>query len=590
MFGKQSKPCRVYVYGCLSPTQGEEAMLTEMRRRNDYWNKLVEIEHEYRAKVREAIAVPDDPVAALRQERDALREEIKASRNRNQTRKVDVDKLKTRIAEIKAVLPQVVAETKEKRKAMTQANKETLDKLEKERQKKAKEARKASGLYWCNYDSVEKVYNTARQRAMREGKNLKFHRWTGEGKLSLRWQQGLPVEQVFSSNNTMLQIDPVPVEAWESPVRSIRRKAARTVVRFRICSDETRRPVWAEFPCVLHRPLPFDEEIRSAEIIRERAGNSYRYKLAVTVTNTQNRVSLPRPKTAIAIDLGWRLVQDGLRVAYWVDTEGEEGEVILPARDLAAFDQVEQLRSWIDEHFNAAKEVLTAWLASRSSVPDWLTEATKTLAQWRSPSKITWLLQQWHENRFPGDQEPVAYLEEWAKRNQHLYTWQANLRDKVKKRRREQYLIFAANLTRQYNYVFMENFDLRKVAKNKEAEEGMRQEKSKIHRVQHIAAPSTLRLAIKNACERDGVKFQSVLAKHTTNICSYCGHREKWDTARWLYHTCPKCGTTYDQDVNAARNILSRGLSQIEEGLEQENDFRKNVWEKEGDSVLNVEI
>ena len=109
-------------------------------------------------------------------------------------------------------------------------------------------------MYWCNYDDVIANYETARKRALREGRELRFHGWDGTGKVTVRYQQGLPVAEVQGVDRR-LQIDPVDPLAWSSPHRSERRKLARSRVRIRVGSDG-REPVWLELPVVLHRALP----------------------------------------------------------------------------------------------------------------------------------------------------------------------------------------------------------------------------------------------------------------------------------------------------------------------------------------------
>ena len=47
----------------------------------------------------------------------------------------------------------------------------------------------------------------------------------------------------------------------------------------------------------------------------------------------------------------------------------------------------------------------------------------------------------------------------------------------------------------------------------------------------------------------------------SSQLCSKCGHKYSFtkclDVRRWA---CPECGATHDRDVNAARNILSKGI------------------------------
>ena len=62
-----------------------------------------------------------------------------------------------------------------------------------------------------------------------------------------------------------------------------------------------------------------------------------------------------------------------------------------------------------------------------------------------------------------------------------------------------------------------------------------------------------------------GTHVVRVDARGTTNECSECGV----ETSKPLWvreHSCPACGHTEDRDLNAAKNILSRGMKQIGAG------------------------
>jgi putative transposase len=48
--------------------------------------------------------------------------------------------------------------------------------------------------------------------------------------------------------------------------------------------------------------------------------------------------------------------------------------------------------------------------------------------------------------------------------------------------------------------------------------------------------------------------------KHTTQMCSGCGAIVSKDLSIRV-HECPHCGLTMCRDVNAALNILARGLA-----------------------------
>lgn len=63
-------------------------------------------------------------------------------------------------------------------------------------------------------------------------------------------------------------------------------------------------------------------------------------------------------------------------------------------------------------------------------------------------------------------------------------------------------------------------------------------------------------------CERAGTHFVDVDPRDTTKACSQCGVNT--DKPLWVReHSCPACGHTEDRDLNAARNILSRGMDSL---------------------------
>ena len=54
--------------------------------------------------------------------------------------------------------------------------------------------------------------------------------------------------------------------------------------------------------------------------------------------------------------------------------------------------------------------------------------------------------------------------------------------------------------------------------------------------------------------------------KDTTKECANCG--VKTEKPLWVReHSCPSCGFESDRDANAALNILSRGLQQLDIGV-----------------------
>ena len=127
-----------------------------------------------------------------------------------------------------------------------------------------------------------------------------------------------------------------------------------------------------------------------------------------------------------------------------------------------------------------------------------------------------------------------------------------NLRDQVIRHRKEVYRRFVAGLLRTHGRVFLEDLQIRAMARKDQPEEETRNYSGSM-RV--VAAVSVLGRMFQE--HGDCVR---VSAQHTTRQCSWCGHEKEWDAAENIMHRCGGCGSLFDQDRNAARNILRRGL------------------------------
>jgi hypothetical protein len=568
-FGRKAKPCRVYEYGCLPPTSGQEELREALRLRNRYWNKLVEIDRPIRQESLLTLLLPGDIEAAhLEVHISQMREELKKERQKTRTGQTDA-KLKLKIKAAKAELRALWEQNKKDRKPLTEKNREKLNALEAQWIAARKAARADSGLYWCNYGDVEAAYDAARKAAIKKWSFTGYHKADGTGKLTVRWQNGLDVAAVFDCTSPLLQIAPVHSDAWEHPVRAVRRKAARTTVRFRV-RTEGRSPVWVELPLILHRPLPAGGEIRSASLICEQVAGKATYKLVVTVAPPAH--TLPKEgvhrgvRPMVGINLGWRKIDGGVRVAYWVDEDGRHGELLLNDRDIIApFFKLNDLQSIRDNYFNEAKATLSQFMIENQP-PEWLKTSAAHLDKWRSRKRLLSFLDEWRDRRFAGDENVYEALSFWKKRELHLYHWQANLRDQVRRRRREIYRIFAARLTRDYSQVFIDDFDLAKIKKKKPPEDGAYLT-TDADTLRTVVSPGILRSQIENACKREGVIFTKLDPKHITQECHACGWQEKWNSSSNIRRECPACKADWDQDYNAARLLLQRGAQCPAQGL-----------------------
>jgi hypothetical protein len=243
------------------------------------------------------------------------------------------------------------------------------------------------------------------------------------------------------------------------------------------------------------------------------------------------------------------LLREGLRVAYWADERGDHGQLVLDAAVLWQFSKLNDLKSIQDQHLRVALDALRAW--SKSNQPPSGVDLTR-VAEWRNPWRMVRLYSVWKESRVPGDEVAFATLTAWKERHDHLHEWEANLRDQVIRHRKEIYRRFVGELLRTHGRVFLEDLQIRTIARKDRPEEDHRNYSGGM-RV--VAAVSLLGRLIQE--HGDCVR---VSARNTTQECSWCGHSKEWDAAENILHRCEGCGRLFDQDQNAARNILRRGL------------------------------
>jgi len=553
---------RNYKYGLLPPIKNGDKFDEQVSEAHKYKNALCRIERDRRVGFREIARTEEtDAVQAkIDAKVDELKEvntEIKKIRAQARNRKTSPIEA-ARAKKLKTEIKVLNTEFKVLRN-ICKNDPEIAAKLEENNElanTRAKEAYKTSSLYW----GTRGVCDRAAKAARSEPTDPQFRHWDGTGLLGIQLQGGRTMADL--ADDTYTQIDTVSEEAYLSPIRGDRRRLCRTTVRLRIGTDENNKPIFAEFPGFIHRPIPSDSRITWAYVKKSRCGDRYVYSLILTVAREKGAGPIfgqSKGTGKVGVDIGWRLLpDDSLRVAYWKDGKGKSGELILDPSFRKANKKIKKLRENRDKNLDVMRPLLVAMFKTLN-LPEWMVEQTSHMGLWKSTNRFAKLGLAWRGKRFDGDAQAFALMDEWRRQNKHLLDWEMNLQDKIQGRRREQYRIFAARLAETYAAVNMENFDLRKIAIGPKVEEKGDNQTARYHR--QIASVSTLRDAIKNACSTRGVIYKEVVAAFTTKICYACGSVERWDQEKEVVHTCSQCNLTWDQDKNAADNILNdRGI------------------------------
>ena len=554
MFGNDSLPSVIYRYGAKAPVEGGEAVRRQLSAAHRYRNVLVEIEHRRRecvaAAVRQASPNLDrllGRVEQLTKEMATIRAAIKQTNQRTRKRTRGTPEQRAQIAAIGAELKMIRAEIKDAKAAAygTDDAKASLKAIDEQANRKVKEARAASGLYWGTYLAIEQ---SASQ--FRRGKTPpKFQRWTGEGRLAVQIQGGMTADEAFACKDNRFRIEPLPVDAFlaGSPART-----RRTIAHLRVGSDG-RSPVWASVPVTLHRPIPGGAVIKWVYLTKRRVACHDEWSLCLVLSDGEGWAKGDLSETgSVGIDVGWRLLESGVRVAYWVGSDGDYGQVVIPLAAIGRWQKADDLRSIRDQRFNVIQDQMCDWLAGRDGLPDWMIERTATLRQWRSTARLAALAIHWRNNRFEGDEAMFALVEAWRQKDKHLYEWEVNQRRKAIAWRDDLYSGVAAMLRRKYRVARIEDTNWRTIQQNAHPEEdGNAQTKHYMR----IAAPGRFLQAIKIS----GMAVETVPAKHTTQRCHACGAIVGFDAKANVWATCPGCDARWDQDDNAARNLLASG-------------------------------
>ena len=127
----------------------------------------------------------------------------------------------------------------------------------------------------------------------------------------------------------------------------------------------------------------------------------------------------------------------------------------------------------------------------------------------------------------------------------------AECHQQIKRKRRDFLHKLSAYYAREYALVAVEDLNVK----------GML-ESPRNSRNTASAAWNTFTELLEYKCEREGTHFVAVDPRGTTKECAECG--VETDKPLWIReHSCPSCGFEADRDLNAALNVLFRGLSEL---------------------------
>jgi hypothetical protein len=535
----KAPPTRVYRFGC-KLTGDRSTVYDQMRAAHQYRNQLVELERWRREQAASIVASVSPELAGMESELQELKETIvektdQLAKLRQQARRrVDDPELTKSLREAKAALRDLAARLKPVKKAAyeSQAYKTASAEMEEENKTRQKALRKASPAFWGTYLIVENSMKDARK-----GAPPRFKSWRGDGRIAIQVQGHQPtMQEAMLGKCNLLRITKAPDgKHWDVGLRLSSRGGE----------------VWATCRAKLHRMPPDDAKITWVTLVCRRVATHDRWSVQFTLSR---KTGWPgrRGSGAVAVNLGWRLKQDGqIRAAFWRDGDGKTGELLLPPSCTGRLKEHDSLQSIRDKNFDTVKLKLSTWISGATDLPDWLVEATATLKQWRSQARLAALVVKWRNERFAGDEDAFVEAEEWRKQDKHLYEWQANTRRKYIAWRRNAYRNLAAQLSAEYETVVLANVKWKQLQDKPPAEEP---DELRVARERKgITAPYELQTTLLQAFHAKAL----IDPKNLTATHVACQQLSETPNPLALTHSCEGCGETYDQDDNHCQNLLA---------------------------------
>jgi len=153
--------------------------------------------------------------------------------------------------------------------------------------------------------------------------------------------------------------------------------------------------------------------------------------------------------------------------------------------------------------------------------------------------------------RFYRDLEPALAVAQRARKKDRVRAIHA----KIANRRKDFLHKLSTDIARRHDAVFVGNASSSSLAQTRAAKAVL------------DAGWATLKTMLKYKCDDAAALFREVDEAYSTQDCSVCGARTgpKGREELWVRAWCCCCGTQHDRDVNAARNILVRGLLELAE-------------------------
>jgi len=555
---------KAYKYGLLDPDL-QEPIDDQLLLRNHMWNVLVEVERKYQDKRKQIL-----DFASLPKDEKARDQEL---------------------ARRKRVNKKVLSEINASRKA------EAID---------VRKDFKDQGLFWGNYNTVAKMYATAREQIPKRKKldgspsELQIHYFAGTGSITLRTHQaernaegtlvGLSPAGLLKGSYAAAYLEKVSPQEFDDLASnkgrqrhgpapsSTRREQRRYLLHLRINREDT-----ITWPLILHRPLPTGGRIQTITVKKSRVGSRLRWQVSFSIKGDAPPRVTPKHE-ACGVDIGWRSEKRGLHVATCAGSDGSIVHYWLSNMFIHSMGYVSDLESQLADEANNMHEALRQW-----PIVEPLREKWERALRAKSPvprgKRLSELALLWRDVCPDMQSAHLAELDSWRKRAKRQYNAMSNLRDKLHAQRLDAYRCIASEIAAKYQTVVINGMDLSAAAEiprtpvrcgNGEIKRFKRSTDAEKYVATHggeiLAIPerenelyAQARLQRRNACVHElrtwiETKAEIAVESPDPRVCSVCEQPlETKSTDAML--TCQNCGTMLHRDENTALNFCREAAS-----------------------------
>ncbi|MFA5160474.1 MAG: RNA-guided endonuclease TnpB family protein [Candidatus Omnitrophota bacterium] len=200
----------------------------------------------------------------------------------------------------------------------------------------------------------------------------------------------------------------------------------------------------------------------------------------------------------------------------------------------------------------STRSFITLSTGEKIDIPRWYTEATEKLTK----------IQHAISKCSPGS-------DEWRKHNRHL----KHLYENVSNKKKNWLNCLTARLSREFEYVVIEDLDLTTFhKKRKNPEEVPDMQLASERGVRKAWTETPFGEFKRQLGYKMGGRLIAVNPAYTSQTCNKCGYRNTELTLADRAWKCPKCGSELDRDINAAVNIRNAGLAFISSSIKKQEE------------------